>query len=90
MTPELLGATSWDKVQPCGRADAGALAPGASEVNFTASRLEDRRRFYWSVRFSVWDAARFVSEWSYAYQKNWSPTLGTYVHHRLTERIVYA
>ena len=80
MTPALLGASSWDGVMPCGRADAGALAPGASEVNFTGSRLVDRRRFYWTVRFSVWDAARYVADWTAAYAQAWSPDLGMYVN----------
>ena len=80
MTPALLGAGSWDGVMPCGRADAGALAPGASEVNSTGSRLVDRRRFYWTVRFSVWDAARYVSDWTAAYAQAWSPDLGMFVN----------
>ena len=100
--------------------------PGASEVNISASRVADRRRFYWSVaatgesvvtrpsplnapkatydhdcysarpdgyqhlmpdaptarsvRFAVWDAARYVGEWKRGYAHAWSEDLRMYVN----------
>eukprot|EP01050_Picozoa_sp_SAG11_P002102 SAG11_NODE_102_length_16709_cov_31.066093_9_plen_109_part_00 len=46
LTPELLGAASWETVLPTGRADAGA---GQGRPT-SASPLTLRRLFYWSVR----------------------------------------
>ena len=50
-----LGATDWGGVVPLGRTGAGAGQAGGP------SPLALRRRFYWSMRFSVWDATKYMA-----------------------------
>ena len=50
-----LGATDWDGVVPLGRTGAGAGQAGGP------SPLALRRRYYWSMRFSVWDATNYMA-----------------------------
>ena len=69
LTPDelLVGATSWREIAFAGRSVANGT-------------IQDRRRFYWTVRFSVWDAARYVADWTAAYAQAWSPDLGMFVN----------
>ncbi len=50
-----LGAADWDGVVPLGRTGAGAGQAGGP------SPLALRRRYYWSMRFSVWDATNYMA-----------------------------
>jgi hypothetical protein len=64
--PSAFGYKAWDDVMPLGRADAGAGATqktiNCSNQHSTVSALMARRLHYWSMRFSHWDAARYLSQ----------------------------
>jgi hypothetical protein len=61
LSPRDLDAANWDEALPLGRTGAGA----GGGVNQTAppsssSSLGLRRRYYWSMRFSVWVSTRSI------------------------------
>eukprot|EP00041_Stephanoeca_diplocostata_P025183 m.654009 g.654009 ORF g.654009 m.654009 type:complete len:649 (-) comp22691_c2_seq59:321-2267(-) len=68
------GHASWDDVAPIGRNTAGA------GTNHT-SPLTKRKLYYWSMRFSHWDAVRYYRECTAAFQAEFNdPTLALYAN----------
>lgn len=53
LKPADLGAATWDEVLPLGRTGAGAGTNASSALTL-------RRRFYWSMRYAVWDATQYM------------------------------
>ncbi|HVV70973.1 MAG TPA: hypothetical protein VHI52_05655, partial [Verrucomicrobiae bacterium] len=70
-TPQDVGATNWDQVQPLGRSKA--------------VDLPSRRLFYWTVRFLSWDSARHFANATRALQKASYPDLPVFVDLRVEQ-----
>ncbi len=61
LTPEMLGAQSWEEVLPVGRSQA--------------KDLPKKRLFYWTMRFYSWESARHFAECTRALERAFYPDL---------------
>ena len=78
LTPAELGSSSWDDVLPMTRSRAGA---GNTTLADDPKLLPQRKLFYWTLRFSTWDSARYMNDWTTALEvASGDPAIPTYVN----------
>jgi hypothetical protein len=66
LTPQDLGAKSWDQVLPIGQSQA--------------TSLESRKLYYWTMRFFPWDSSRYFADANRALEKAFYPGFKTFTN----------
>ena len=72
LMPADFGENNWDEVLPSGRPSVGPAGSAPSRVN--------RARFYWTLRFMLWDAEQDYAAGTRMSREGFSPQLLTYAN----------